>query len=593
MTVEVAPATTREGLVEVEAALKAMMENLREIVAQPALTEDGLVRITSIYNNVAYLFLYLEANEEHVDYGWLLPWRDAFHTDDELDARMLHLLLGLRCEAPDAEDSRLAFAEQLKAKARKRGQPSDDSFDRRLREAKELNRRIVLDQRELLKRIGVASDEHSPATLYYQLASTTDSTSTRDKLGRAWTRARDAHSDNIVRVTDAMIEARRRSSAQDGFDTVLARTLSKCTVDEETVDAFLRAYIENALCGHEALLDELRVATGTVPGPDAMYHFPYFMRHLAGSRPPMLLDVDCCLAFAFEAAYAAFGLTIELSASPSPHVIVASVRHDDQDVGHIHFDLWDTDKKAGGANHTQALRNRTDWHNMVQQPVAYVSCRFKRLEGRNLITFQNVHSLYHEFGHGLNHLLITKRLSNQSGLEYLPLERLECMSMWFEKWVYHPAFAAAVVSAGVEHEALASARRLKVLEYRRTYLERAVTAALDFEVHRRVQGGVGEAYAELEQRYELDRYTRLGDYLDYFTWPMFVANPGANFSYLWGAADSCAKFSPLLLLELGEIADQGGCRDSFRSSFTGDVQMPTPESASVFAFYDHAMPYNG
>lgn len=586
MSIDRITAPDRESLTAIDEALDGMMARLQTILSEPPLTQETLVEITSIYNNVAYIFLYLAANEEHVNYEWLLPWRDAFHKNPELDQRILELLVELQCSDPEAEESRLAYVEQLREKLQASDLVRADHMKDLLSEAKTLLGEIQQDQAKLLKRIGVVgAGDVNPSAAFYTLISRTCSAVTRKKLAQAWVAQRDRRRDILVNIVDQMIETHRRRSAVEGYETVMERTLNKCRVYEADVETFLERYLIQALASYASLESEVRLVIGVTDDP--MDHFGFYIRTVFGGANTPLFVLDECLDYIFDVAQSAFGLTLKRVHTSNAHIIAVGVWAGSEEVGRINFDLWDTGSKAISPNHTRGLRNRTDWNGLVQRPVAHVSCRFQRgRDGDNQITFQNVHSLFHEFGHALNHLLIRKRISNQSGLEYLPLERLEYLSMWFEKWAYHPAFALHLSISSEDCEGVSLCQRIKMLEYRRTYVERAVTAALDFDVHRRSHGGLEASFQRLDEQFSISRYCTLGDFPAYFTWPMFLANPGANFTYLWGAADSCQKFASFQHLNLDEIASRPELRDLFAPCFDFDKPTDIPDSGAVFAFYD-------
>ncbi|MBM0275411.1 M3 family metallopeptidase [Micromonospora tarensis] len=585
MSIDPITAPDRESLEALEQTLAGMMCRLETILSKGALTEEGLVEITAIYNNVAYIFLYLEANEEHVRYDGLLPWRDAFHDNPGLDEKVLRQLVELRCEDPEAEESRLAYVAQLRDKAEAAG-PVDDRRAVELQErAKAVLAEVQQAQLRFLRRVGAPTDTNNPSAVFYRLVSGTPGASTRHKLTRVWTATRDSRRDELVAIVDEMVRVRREQSHAAGHPSVIDQALTKCGVPADEAEAFIARYLRQALVSQDRLVERVREAIETEGDP--LEHFGFYMRQVtSGARAPLFL-LDECLAFIFDVARSVFGLDLRTLPSGNSHVITVEVTADDRPVGQINFDLWNTAGKTVGANHTKGLRNRTDWSNLVQHPVAYVSCRFQQDEDRtNRITFQNVHSLFHEFGHALNHLLIRKRISNRSGLEYLPLERLEHLSMFFEKWVYHPAFARSLSLDAQDRAMVRVCQRIKALEYQRTYVERAVTAALDFEVHRRDDGGLAEAYAALEERFGISRHCTLGDFPMYFTWPMFQANPGANFAYLYGASDSVEKFLVFEPLTLVEVAGRPELREMFASSLDFSLPTATPDSDAVFAFYD-------
>jgi oligopeptidase A len=256
-------------------------------------------------------------------------------------------------------------------------------------------------------------------------------------------------------------------------------------------------------------------------------------------------------------------------------------------VGRINFDLWSSQARLRGANTTRGIRNRTEYAGIVQQPVAYVSCRFERAsDGTDRINFQNVHSLFHEFGHAVNHLLIRRRMPNESGLDSLPLERLEILSMWFEKWVYHPSFGQHLTMTSDGEAGLKVAQEVKRLEYQRTHVERGVTAAVDLLIHAAGSVGFLPAFHELDEQYGISSCCSPGDFPVYFTWPMFQANPGANFVYLWGSAYSSQRFVPFTRQPLEKAPDPGQVRAAFGGSFDFDQPCEEPDSAAIFDFYD-------
>ena len=585
MTADASFATDYESLVDTDEALEGMMRRLQEILDGPSLTQDTFVEIAAIYNNVAYIFLYLESNEVHVDYHRVLPWRDAFYKNPDLDARIVDSIASLRCEDADVEESRQAYVSHLREKLRAPEPAVDEALERLQSEVKAVLAATQQEHHDLLVRLGIPTGAGRSAATFYKVVSTTGSAATRTRLNQAWTRTRDRSLQPLVEIVDRMVEVRRRNATDHGYNSVLARTLTRCRIDEPTASAYLDCYLTRALESHAGLSAEIHEALGSTG--DAMDHFGHYVWALLARRSVPTFNLDECLALIFLVAERTFGLTLTRNPASSAHVISVGAEVDGHRCGQIKFDLWDSGPKPRAANTTKGIRNRTNWVGLIQQPVAYVSCRFQHSDdGTSRINFQNVHSLFHEFGHAVNHLLIRKRLPNQSGLEYLPLERLENLSMWFEKWVYHPDLAEHLTLTAEDAEGLALAQRIKMLEYRRTHVDRAVTAALDFDVHRRANVGLRESFAALDERFAVSRYCSLGDFPVYFTWPMFQANPGANFAYLWGAADSAEKFAPFLDRRIEDSRSPAEVRALFSSCFDFDEPSIEPDSGSVFRFYD-------
>lgn len=575
----------QESLEAMDASLGAMMVRLREILAAP-LTESGFVEVTAIYDNVAYIFLYLESNSSHVDYGKIAHWKSDFHENMELSATLLDSLEGLRCSDHDLEESRIAYIAHLSGKDTG-GTAEDESARELLDYASEIVAAVQSDKLALLRRLGAAEGGGNPDTAFYRLVSATENPGTRDKLHQAMTAARDARLGPLVGTIDRMVTGQMRAARAQGHPGTLHRTLSRCGISEKEAAVLVEGYLVRALDAELLLGDEIRSELGPVDAP--MNHFGHYVRRLQSGRRVPLFPLHECLDFAFAVARRTLGLIVEHTDDPDPHVLTVSVRRasaPDEIVGHINFDLWHSEHKTTAANHTKGIRNRTQWKHIVQRPVAHVSCRFRRdAQGREHITFQNVHSLFHEFGHALNHLLIRRRLPTRSGLDYLPLERLEDLSMWFEKWIYHPGLNDYLTLAGDGPDGLELCRRIKSLEYRRSHVDRAVTAALDFTVHR---DGVGlaEAFAGLDERHGISRSCSLGDFPAYFTQPMFQANPGAYFAYLWGASFSAAAFLPFFERPFDSLEPGPDPEDAFRGCFDIDAPSALPDLDPVFRFYE-------
>lgn len=576
-----------ESLDQTDAALDGMMARLRTLLGADALSEDAFVEICAIYNNVAYVFLYLESNEAHVNYERVLPWRDAFHHDTELDARLLDRLQALHCTHADTEEARTAYVTHLREKLATSDVTDDGLHEQLVAEAKTVLDASRRDAAALLARLG-SKGKANPQATFYKLVAANGNAATRTKLSRAWRATRDRRLGELVPVVDRMVDARRRASREQGAESVLATTLTRCRIPEDVAWRFTEHYLVTSLARQERLDAEVLAATGA-PGDDgqAMDHFGHYVRMLQADREVPMFPVEGCLSFARHVMGRLFGLEVTEGVQTSPHVLVLDVTLDGGPVGQINLDLWDTGPRPRAANTTRGIRNRTEWHDIQQRPVAYVSCRFRRDDaGTSHITFQNTHSLFHEFGHAINHLLIRKRLPTQSGLEYLPLERLEDLSMWFEKWVYHPQFADHLGLSSSQMDGLRLCQDIKRLEYRRSHVDRAVTAALDFELHRRADGGIEEVFLGLDERYGVGAHCTLGDFPQYFTWPMFRANPGANFAYLWGAAASAQAFAPFLDVAVEDAPPPPEVRALFSSCFAFEEPSVEPDGDAVFAFYE-------
>ncbi len=573
-------------------ALERMVVRLEALLEGRVLSEEALVEITAIYNNASYLLLYLDANDEHEILGALKPLRARLYEDPVLDTRILEKLCAARFQDESAEMARQAYVLQLREKINGGPEAGElngrDPHSRIIEQLRGqmlgLEDRLAQDRRAVLGRLGLRNQERDPAALFYQLTARTDQAATREKLSRLWSRAGAPVRDQMVQAADALVAVQRERAEAQGASCALAQTLKRCQVDEDGAAGFLDTYLRNALEHHLALEREIVDATGAQG--DVLAHFGHLLRARYGSDTALLFDLDACLEFAATAAKSVFALDLERLTGTSDNVIVFVAHRDGEPVGRINLDIWAEPALRRGANHTLGIRNRARWREIVQLPEAWVKCHFPARHDRpGKITFQNVHSVFHEFGHAVNHLLLEGRVPNRSGLEFMPLERLECLSMWFEKWVYHPDFIRRLGLSGEAAHLAQFCQAAKKAEYRRTYLERAVTAWLDFECHRRSDGGLREGFAALDARYGISDHVAVEDFANYFAWPMFLANPGANFSYLWGAAWSCTAFVPFLKVGLDEAATAPSAPAVFEPCLRAGAPMMPPDPNAVFRFY--------
>lgn len=108
--------------------------------------------------------------------------------------------------------------------------------------------------------------------------------------------------------------------------------------------------------------------------------------------------------------------------------------------GSFYLDLYAREHKRGGAwmNNCVDMMRRAD--GTLQKPVAYLVCNFNRpVEGKPaLFTHDEVITLFHEFGHGLHHMLTQIEAAGVSGLGGVPWDAVELPSQFMENWCWEP-----------------------------------------------------------------------------------------------------------------------------------------------------------
>ncbi|MGM8885673.1 M3 family metallopeptidase [Psychrobacter sp. 1U2] len=125
---------------------------------------------------------------------------------------------------------------------------------------------------------------------------------------------------------------------------------------------------------------------------------------------------------------------------------------DDSLIGGFYFDLFARSGKRGGAwmSGFQA-RYRYDSQNYEQLPVCFMVGNFTpALAGKpSLLTHDEVLTLFHEFGHGLHHLLTQVSVGDVAGVNGVEWDAVELPSQFMENWAWDSE-GIALISSHVE-----------------------------------------------------------------------------------------------------------------------------------------------
>jgi oligopeptidase A len=126
-----------------------------------------------------------------------------------------------------------------------------------------------------------------------------------------------------------------------------------------------------------------------------------------------------------------------------PDVTTYTVRGGAGDAAHrsidglFYLDPYAREEKRGGAWMDECVGRRST-RSTRQGPIAYLTCNFAPpLEGQPaLMTHEEVRTLFHEFGHGLQHLLTTVDEPAASGIRAIEWDAVELPSQFMENWCY-------------------------------------------------------------------------------------------------------------------------------------------------------------
>ena len=152
----------------------------------------------------------------------------------------------------------------------------------------------------------------------------------------------------------------------------------------------------------------------------------------------------------FEVVHRLFGLTIsERQDIDTWHKDVKffDVFDSNQQLrGSFYFDLYARAHKRGGAWMDDCVGRRELANGDIQYPVAYLTCNFNGPVGDKpaLFTHDEVVTLFHEFGHGIHHMLTQINAAGVAGINGVPWDAVELPSQFLENWCWQPEALAFI-----------------------------------------------------------------------------------------------------------------------------------------------------
>ena len=186
------------------------------------------------------------------------------------------------------------------------------------------------------------------------------------------------------------------------------------TLKIETLEAWDVAYVSEKLCQAKYSFSENEVKQ-------------YFPEHRV-------------LKGLFKVVETIFNLKIVKSDAPTWHKDVSfySIKNEDDElIGQFYFDLYARNHKRGGAWMDEAISR---YKNALgsSHPVAFLTCNFSSPSDNKpaLFSHDDVITLFHEFGHGLHHMLTKVDDYSISGIKGVEWDAVELPSQFMENFCW-------------------------------------------------------------------------------------------------------------------------------------------------------------
>ncbi len=203
----------------------------------------------------------------------------------------------------------------------------------------------------------------------------------------------------------------------------------------------------------------------------------------------------------FEIAGVIYGISIRENAEMSKwddSVSAYDIMRDGEVIARFYLDLFTRDGKKPGAWMAECRSRRILADGTLQIPVAYLVCNFGKGSGGKpaLLTHNEVTTLFHEFGHGLHHMLTVETHLRSSGINGVAWDAVELPSQLMENWCWDGR-AIEMISAHYESgESLLDDILGRMLAARNFQsgmktVRQLEFAMFDFQMHQ-LTGAVGE-----------------------------------------------------------------------------------------------------
>lgn len=252
-------------------------------------------------------------------------------------------------------------------------------------------------------------------------------------------------------------------------------------------------------------------------------------------------------------------------------------------LAHFYLDLYARSNKRGGAWMANARGRRILDDEGVQQPVAFLVCNFSppTSERSSLLTHNEVTTLFHEFGHGLHHMLTKIDCLSVAGISGVAWDAVELPSQFLENWCWEKSVIPDISAHYQTGEPLPLALLDKLLAAKNfqsgmQMLRQIEFSLFDFKLH--MQSGIS-AEADIdsvinEVRHQISVFQppAFNRFQNSFSHIFAGGYAAGYYSYKWAEVLSADAFSlfeeqGVMNVEVGkkfrtEILERGGSEDA-------------------------------
>lgn len=345
---------------------------------------------------------------------------------------------------------------------------------------------------------------------YLAVMTHANSRALREEIYRAYcTRASDSGPtagqwDNAPLI-DEILKLRHELAQLLGFSNYAERSLAtKMAEDCDQVEAFLLELAKKSRTAAKKDFDELAAfakktdALNDLQAWDQAYYSEKLREQKYAISQEELrpyFPADTVVKGMFDVVARLFGIQIKKVDADVWHEDVGfyEIYQDDTVIARFYLDMFARENKRGGA-WMDECRVRRQRSNGLQLPVAYLTCNFTPAVGGKppLLTHNEVVTLFHEFGHGLHHMLTRVDVAAVSGINGVAWDAVELPSQFLENWCWEKTVIPLISGHYESGEALPESLLNNLLAAKNfqsamQMLRQVEFALFDFRLHRSYQ----------------------------------------------------------------------------------------------------------
>jgi oligopeptidase A len=389
-------------------------------------------------------------------------------------------------------------------------------------------------------------------------------------------------------VIDRILSLRLEQAKLLGFNSYAETSLAtKMAGSVDAVDKLLNELLDASFDAGKKEHEDLRAFAKTKGFSDALleWDIPYYSERLKEEKYQYSEDelrpyfpINKVLTGMFDLVRKIFAIKVIAADGQAP-VWHSDVRYfkveserDGRLIASFYLDPFARPglKRAGAWMDDCVVRRKTDVG--IELPVAHLVCNGTPPVGGKpgLMGFDEVRTLFHEFGHGLQHMLTVIDDPGASGINGIEWDAVELASQFMENWIYHEPVLRSIsghVDTGaplpdVYVEKIMAARNFRAASVMLRQLHFGMT---DMELHHRYKPGAGvsshEVFNNIAKRASVLPPRPENRFLCAFSHIFAGGYAAGYFSYKWAevlSADAFAAFEEVGLSNDKSVRDMGG-----------------------------------